>query len=53
MGIEITCDGNKCRNRNLDTFYCVDCYLALENELDKAYQRINELEEELKSKEIE
>jgi hypothetical protein len=47
MGIEIYCDGRQCRSKNMDIFYCVDCYTFLESELEKANQKIMELEDEL------
>ena len=44
MSIEIRCDGQKCRNRDFDICYCQDCYITLQTQLEKALERISELE---------
>jgi hypothetical protein len=44
MSIEIICDGRGCRAKGFEVCYCEDCYLSLEKELDKANERIAELE---------
>ena len=49
MSIEICCDGDKCRSKDLKVFYCEDCYTALGYELEKANQIIRDLEEKIES----
>ena len=51
MAIEIYCDGKNCRSKDMDTFYCVDCYTELEGQLQKAEVRITELEDQLNKQE--
>lgn len=45
--IEIFCDGKNCKSRNMEVFYCEDCYINLENQLEEARDKISELEAEL------
>lgn len=47
MSIEIRCDEKNCISKNMETFYCEDCYITLEGELEEAKDRIATLEAEL------
>jgi hypothetical protein len=42
--IHTTCDTDGCRSKGFETIHCDDCFSDLESQLNKAKERIAELE---------